>query len=437
MTTRARVVGLVAAALALSAVAATDALAAPVPSSLVNTIETWRWSPPSPDPSGLAYDSNTNRLLVSDSEVDEMSIYAGANYYEATLGGKLLRTTNTLAFSHEPTGLAVDSGNRLFFTDDDWHRVFQVALGANGSFDATDSSTWFSTKPYGIVDPEGTAYDKVGERLFVADGKGSEIWQILPVDGIFGNGDDQVQHFDTTALGVADPEAVEFNPDTGTLFTIGSPGRKIVEVTTSGAVVSEIDTSYLPLVHPAEMIYAPRSTDPTKNSFYIADRKVDNDHHPTENDGVIYEVAPGSSGGGPPPPGDVRVAASSDAAEAAPLPALAPTIPRRVLIGCANKRGTAYKLVYRPRRCTRFSPSGGFGPRAVNLAGLKWSSWNGSVARGRGIERGFHLPYSKIRVRVWAYRVRVACGRRVYTRLKARSRYGTTVARMAGCPGPV
>jgi DNA-binding beta-propeller fold protein YncE len=68
-----------------------SALASALPSSLVNTIETSRWSPPSPDPSGLAYDPATNRLFISDGEVDEMSIYKGVNYYESTLGGTLAR----------------------------------------------------------------------------------------------------------------------------------------------------------------------------------------------------------------------------------------------------------------------------------------------------------------------------------------------------------
>jgi hypothetical protein len=133
---------------------------------------------------------------------------------------------------------------------------------------------------------------------------------------VFGNGNDQAQRFDTTVLGINDPETVEFNPDTGTLFTIGTPGDKIVEVTTGGALVSEIDTSYLPLVHPAGMAYAPRSTDSTKKSFYIADRKVDNDNHPTENDGAIYEIAPGVASPTE-PPGNTRVAAGSDDAEEA------------------------------------------------------------------------------------------------------------------------
>lgn len=415
---RAGVVGLVALVVALVGAAAADAFAAPVRSSLVNTIETSRWSPPSPDPSDLAYDSNTNRLLVSDGEVDEMSLFSGANYYEATLGGSLLRTTNTLAFSHEPAGLAFDPGGRLFFTDDDAHKVFQVALGANGSFDAGDPSSSFSIRqaPYGIVDGEATAYDRVGDRLFVTSNH--VVWQIQPVDGVFGNGDDQVTHFDAKAMGRwVYPEAMEFNPDTGTLFMIGAPGDEIVEVTTSGALVSEIDTSYLPIEKPAGMAYAPRSTDPTKKSFYIADRKSDNDNHTSENDGAIYEVATAASG---------ATSASGGG-----------RVSRSISLGCANKRSTAYKRVFRPRRCKRLSSGGGFGPRAVNLARLKWSGWNGSVARARGIERSFHKPYAKTRVRVRAYRVRVACGRRVYTRLQTRSRHGTTVVRVAGCPGPV
>jgi hypothetical protein len=314
---------------ALLAAPGGEARAASFSSSLVNTIDTSRWSPASPDPSGLAYDSVANRLLVVDGEVDEMRIYSGANYYEATLGGALLRTWNTLAFSKEPVGVSFDPGGRLFVTDDDKRRIFQITLGADGRFGQGDQVTSFSSTSYGIGDPEGAAYDPVGDRLFVADGVGSEIFSVSSVDGVFGNGNDQVQHFDTNALGVKDPEAVEFRAESGTLYTIGSNGNKIVEVTTSGAVVSEIDTSYLPLDKPAGLAYAPNSTDAARKSFYIADRKVDNDGHPNENDGTIYEVTPGAATGPPPgdpPPGDpppppaggVRVAAGSDDAEEAP-----------------------------------------------------------------------------------------------------------------------
>src|SRR6185436_1267767 len=115
--------------------------------------------------------------------------------------------------------------------------------------------------------------------------------------------------FDTSGLGASDPETVEFNADTGTLYTLGSGGSKILEVTPSGSLVSEMDVSYLPLIHSAGLAYAPSSNDPTKKSLFIADRRQDNGDNPNENDGRIYEVTAGP--GAPPPVGDFRVVAGS------------------------------------------------------------------------------------------------------------------------------
>jgi hypothetical protein len=297
----------------LAAPAAVSTAVATTPSALVQTIDTSRWSPPSPDPSGIAYEPGRNRLLVSDGEVDEMSIYSGTNYYESTLGGQLLRTSNTLRFTREPTGVAFDPG-RNFFTDDDAHKAFQVGLGSDNVFGTTDTATAsFSTSAFGSGDPEGITYDHAGDRLFIADGVNAEIYEVVAGDGIFGNGNDTIRHFDTKGLGVSDPETVEFNPDSGTLYTMGSGGHKIVEVTPTGSLVSEMDVSYLPTIHAAGIAYAPSSNDPAKKSLYIADRRQDNGDNPNENDGRIYEVTAGS--GGPPPVGDFPVTASSDDAE--------------------------------------------------------------------------------------------------------------------------
>jgi hypothetical protein len=121
---------------------------------------------------------------------------------------------------------------------------------------------------------------------------------------------------DFTTSGVGDPESVEFNPETGTLYTVNADGDKIVEFSTSGALVSEIDISYLPLVRPSGLAYAPRSTDSTKKSFYISDRRIDNDADPSENDGRLYEVTdPGSDEPSPAGSVEARVAAGWDDAE--------------------------------------------------------------------------------------------------------------------------
>src|SRR5918999_5821731 len=288
------------------------AYGAALSASLVNTIDTSGWALPSPDPSGLAYDAAANRLIVVDGEVEEMAIYAGANYYEAALTGGLQRTANTLRFTPEPVGAAFTPG-RVFISDDDADRIYQVALGADGRFDTADPVSSFSTSPYSSGDPEGLAYDAAGGRIFIADGVGSEIHQVTAMDGVFGNGNDQSQHFDTAGLGIEDAEAVEWVPERGTLFTIGDDGSRVVELPPTGALVSEIDTSFLPLDRPAGLAWAPRSIDPTRRSLYIADRKVDNDSAPSENDGAIYELGIDPDSGSPRV--DVRVRAGADDAE--------------------------------------------------------------------------------------------------------------------------
>ncbi len=103
-------------------------------------------------------------------------------------------------------------------------------------------------------------------------------------------------------------------------------------------------------------------------------------------------------------------------------------------IYCASPDGRFY--VYRrprPARCTVFGPGGSFGA-GVSLTGLRWRHWGSSAASATGIEIGFRQEPAHIRVRVSAWRIRRDCrGHRVYTRLKAASRYGTTVTRPATC----
>ncbi len=103
---------------------------------------------------------------------------------------------------------------------------------------------------------------------------------------------------------------------------------------------------------------------------------------------------------------------------------------------CLNKAGTEYVRKVEPVHCAHFGPGGAYGG-GVNLKRIHWKSWGGVPARGGGIECGFRLPCANAKVRIRAYRPRVACGKRVYTRLKATSSDGTTVVKLARCPRPV
>jgi hypothetical protein len=105
-----------------------------------------------------------------------------------------------------------------------------------------------------------------------------------------------------------------------------------------------------------------------------------------------------------------------------------------VSIICLNKAGTTYKRKVEPVHCAHFGPGGSFAG-GVNLKKLDWRTWGGPRAKGTGRECGFHLPCAAVRAKARAFRIRTACGRRVYTRLKSVSSYGTTVVKLRRCPG--
>ena len=269
--------------------------------TLVRVTATSAFSPPSPDPSGIGYDSATNRLVISDAEVEEMGIWANRNIFETTLSGSLVRSYNVTAYSNEPTGTAFNRNTRgIFFSDDDARRVFVVLPGPDNVVGTSDDTrTSFPTRDFGCEDPEGIAYDPVHDRLFIADGVGEEIWVLTPgANGVFNGapptGDDQVTHFDTGRFGASDPETVEYKEDTGTLLVLGRSGDdRVQEVTITGTLLAEIDLSFAPLDRPAGMAWAPSSNDPSTRSLYIVNRGDDNDSVPNENDGTLVEVAIG------------------------------------------------------------------------------------------------------------------------------------------------
>ena len=109
------------------------------PAELVNVIDTSMFGPSSPDPSGLAYLESAGTLLVSDSEVSEMTIYSGTNVWEAFVEGIVVDTSDTTFFSSEPTGIAVDPvSGHWFFSDDDEQAVFEVDLGPDELLNTPD-----------------------------------------------------------------------------------------------------------------------------------------------------------------------------------------------------------------------------------------------------------------------------------------------------------
>jgi Bacterial Ig domain len=270
------------------------------PFTLVQTIQMSQLSPASPDSAGLAYMPGPDRLMVADSEVDEMPIFQGVNLYQVTRTGSLADTGVTTAFSNEPVGLGFNPAtDTLFVSDDQRDRVFLNQSGPDGRHGTSDDTrTSISTSAFGSLDPEGIEYDTSSGHLFVADGDGREVYEVSPgpngtFDGVpASGGDDVVTHFDVGALGIVDPEGIGVDTARDTLVISDRGSKDVFEVSKDGLLVQVADTSTIPGIRsPSGVTVAPASNEPARMNWWIADRGVDNNADPNENDGKIYELS--------------------------------------------------------------------------------------------------------------------------------------------------
>jgi len=271
--------------------------------SLVRTTQTWKWSPSSPDPCGITYYTPTGQLIVSDSEVDEISALftTKKNVFRTTLAGSLQGTMSTvtpLSFSNEPTGVSYNPSNgHLFYSDDDKLKIFEVAPGTDGVLSTSDDKvTSFSVTPFSGRDSEDVNYDLVTPGLWIIDGTNAEAYHLLPgpdgkFDGVPPGGDDILDHFDTKVLGIIDPEGIYRDPASRNLFITSKDPTKVWEVSTGGSLVRIYDVSAAKAVKLAGVTLAPSSTTAGATSLYLVDRVVDNNVDSSENDGRMYEFA--------------------------------------------------------------------------------------------------------------------------------------------------
>jgi hypothetical protein len=308
------------------------------PTTLVHVIDTSNaaWNPSAPDTSGVDYFPLTNRLLVSDSEVDEMPPYFPPAYknvffstFSGTQTGSCSTTTPTrTGFSNEPTGVAVDRiNNRIYFSDDDANKIFEVRLGPDNTYCTSDDIVTSVSvgSLYNIQDAEDIAYGN--NTVYIGGGDDAEVY-IIPLgpNGVLAGGDDgAMTHFDTASLGFSILEGLGYNWDSGTLL-LASPAssdKYIGEVTTTGTLLRAYDLSYVSIGHREDAAYAPGSINPAINTLYISDRGTDNDSNPNENDGEIYEI--NIAGPGTPTPSRTPTKTSTPTNTFTPGPTSTPT----------------------------------------------------------------------------------------------------------------
>ena len=282
--------------------AAATAAAPTVTATLVQAIATSAWSPGSPDPSGVVYLPGPDRLVVCDSEVEEVTGagYHGVNLWQTTRTGFVTDTGTTYpAFSKEPTGLGHDPvSNTLFISDDSAKRIWLDKPGGDGRFGtADDVVTSVNAGAYGSTDVEDPEFDTTtgqptSGHLFFLDGVNREIYDVDPVNGVFGDGNDLMTHFDIGLLGPTDFEGLGSDPSRGTLLVGARTTKQIFELTKTGTLVRIIDLSGISAFrYISGLGMAPASDGSGRMNVFIVDRNIDNGSNPSENDGRMVEVS--------------------------------------------------------------------------------------------------------------------------------------------------
>ena len=267
--------------------------------AIVRVTLTSVWATPSPDPMGITYDARTKRLLISDSEVDEMpGLWKGKNLFVAKRRGDLASSRTLKKFTVEPEDLAMDSRHRvLYVTDDDLDRVFKDKAGKDGVFGTRDDVvvTVLHTRRFGSLDPEGLAWSGGRKPMLIVTDSGDTGPTSLPRvykihrgrDKRFGTRDDVIKSFGVHKYGFTNAEDVAIKGKR--LFIVSSRQHFILETTIKGALVRKIDLTSVGLKAASGITFAP-GTDGGKGRIYITDSGVDNNVNPGENDGRLFEL---------------------------------------------------------------------------------------------------------------------------------------------------
>jgi hypothetical protein len=275
------------------------AQAATVSATLVVSHSTAGWPVPSPDPAGITYDPGHKRLVLSDSEVEEMKLYKGTNVFYSTLGGAQTSGAvgwTTVPWSSEPTGISYLTAGRSLVTDDDADKVFLVNTDSNGRPKGTPRG--FSTRPTN-GDAEDVSLDSdatTNGHILVIDGTNTDVYDYSAgpngiFDGVAPAGDDQRVAYDVGKYGALDPEGIKYYPGRNTILVLDSDSKKVYELSRTGALLNVIDISAAKPRHAAGITLAPASNGSGKTNLYICDRGIDNDSNPAENDGRFYEMS--------------------------------------------------------------------------------------------------------------------------------------------------
>lgn len=249
----------------------------------LQVFDTSAFWPPFSDPSGITF-ANGN-LLVVDSEVGETTMFDRDTLFEMTTEGVVRSSVSLQWLTKEPTGIAYDSSTRTLFISEDNRGGMLHTLKAGpdlllGTDD--DVSTSVRMRDIGIVgvptkDIEGVAFH--GGTVYLAGGSSAMVYAIQPGKGGFDKTASLVKSFSvspmTSVEGITIVDSI--------LYAVGIKSFIIYSFDLSGSYLGQ---QVLPWVRGISGI----AMDETTGIFYVTHRGLDNNKYPNENDGKIHSV---------------------------------------------------------------------------------------------------------------------------------------------------
>ena len=189
----------------------------------------------STDPAGIAYVPGQG-FFVSDSEVEETPFLRTTNLWKLQPDGNPIESSSLLNFTGEPTGLAFDSGTgRLYISDDDKFKIFWVDP-ANPTVKLGE----FDLKHLGCNDPEDVAVNPNNGHLFIVNGDqvaGPTARSIVEID----NTGTQVYATITLPAEIMDPEALTYDASHDVFYVGGGFSSSIWVVDHGGTILQKLD----------------------------------------------------------------------------------------------------------------------------------------------------------------------------------------------------
>jgi hypothetical protein len=211
---------------------AAGSIAPPVPTVVASTDMAALGST---DPSGIAYVPGMG-FFVSDAEVEETPFFRTTNLWKLQPDGTLIKSFSLLNFTNEPTGLAYDSGTgRLYISDDDQFKIFWVNP-ANPTVERGE----FDLRHLACTDPEDVAVNSNNGHLFIVNGDqvaGPTARTIVEID----NTGTQVFSTITLPEEIKDPEALAYDPIQDIFYVGGGFSPNVWVVDRGGAILQVID----------------------------------------------------------------------------------------------------------------------------------------------------------------------------------------------------